>query len=74
VLEVRDTGIGIPAAEQQQLFDRFFRARDATDRAIQGTGLGLSIARTIAESHGGKIDFESVEGVGTTFRIELPYG
>jgi PAS domain S-box-containing protein len=72
VLEVRDTGIGIPAAEQEELFGRFFRARGATDRAIQGTGLGLSIARTIAESHGGQIGFESVEGVGTTFRIELP--
>ena len=72
VLEVRDTGIGIPAAEQEQLFERFFRARGATDRAIQGTGLGLSIARMIAESHGGQISFESVEGVGTTFRVELP--
>jgi two-component system sensor histidine kinase/response regulator len=72
VLEVRDTGIGIPAAEQKELFGRFFRARGATDRAIQGTGLGLSIARTIAESHGGTIGFESVEGVGTTFRVELP--
>ena len=46
--------------------------RGATDRAIQGTGLGLSIARMIAESHGGQISFESVEGVGTTFRVELP--
>jgi two-component system, sensor histidine kinase and response regulator len=72
VLEVRDTGIGIPAAEQEQLFGRFFRARGATDRAIQGSGLGLSIARTIAESHGGQIGFESVEGAGTTFRVELP--
>jgi PAS domain S-box-containing protein len=72
VLEVRDTGIGIPAAEQKELFGRFFRARGATDRAIQGTGLGLSIARTIAESHGGTIGFESVEGVGTTFRVEVP--
>ena len=72
VLEVRDTGIGIPTAEQGRLFDRFFRARGATDRAIQGTGLGLSIAKTIAESHGGRIGVESVEGVGTTFRVELP--
>ncbi len=72
VLEVRDTGIGIPAAEQEQLFERFFRARGATDRAIQGTGLGLSIARTIAEGHGGTIGFESVVGVGTAFRVELP--
>lgn len=72
VLEVRDSGIGIAAAEQKQLFGRFFRARGAIDREIQGTGLGLSIARTIAERHGGRIDFESVEAVGTTFRVELP--
>jgi PAS domain S-box-containing protein len=72
LLEVRDTGFGISAAEQEQLFERFFRARTATDRAIQGTGLGLSIARTIAEGHGGKISFESVEGAGTAFRVELP--
>jgi PAS domain S-box-containing protein len=73
VLEVQDTGIGIPEAEQEHLFDRFFRARGATSRAIQGTGLGLSIARTIAESHGGQISVESVEDVGTTFRVELPW-
>ena len=73
VLEVRDTGIGIPAAEQKQLFERFFRARGATDNAIQGTGLGLSIARTIVESHGGQIGFDSVEGVGTAFRVEFPF-
>ena len=72
VLEVRDTGIGIPEAEQKQLFERFFRARGATDRAIQGTGLGLSIAKTIVEGHSGQIGFESVEGVGTAFRVELP--
>ena len=72
ILEVRDSGIGIAAAEQKQLFERFFRTRGATDNAIQGTGLGLSIARTIAESHGGQISFESVEGVGTAFRVEFP--
>ena len=72
VLEVRDTGIGIPAAEQKQLFERFFGARGATDGAIRGTGLGLSIAKTIVESHGGQIGFESAAGVGTAFRVELP--
>ncbi len=73
VLEVRDTGIGIATAEQEQVFQRFFRAHGATDRVIQGTGLGLSIAKTIVESHGGQIGFESAEGVGTTFRVELPF-
>ena len=72
VVEVADTGIGIAAGEQDNLFERFFRTTGATDRAIQGTGLGLSIARAIAELHGGTITFRSEEGAGTTFRVELP--
>jgi PAS domain S-box-containing protein len=72
VLEVSDTGMGIPQAEQEHLFERFFRTKSATKRAIQGTGLGLSIVRTIAEGHGGTIGFESAEGEGTTFRVTLP--
>jgi hypothetical protein len=72
VLEVCDTGMGIPSAEQAHLFERFFRTRGATEHAIPGTGLGLSIVRTIAESHGGTIAFESVQGTGTVFRVELP--
>ena len=72
VLEVSDTGIGIPAGEQAQVFQRFFRSTAATERAIQGTGLGRSIARAIAASHGGGISFESIEGAGTTFRVDLP--
>jgi signal transduction histidine kinase len=72
VLEVADTGIGIPADEQERLFERFYRATTARDRSIEGTGLGLVIARAIAEAHGGRIGFESSEGEGTTFRVELP--
>jgi signal transduction histidine kinase len=72
VLEVEDTGMGIPADEQEFLFDRFFRARAAGEQAIQGTGLGLSIAQEIAQAHGGRIQFTSREDVGTTFRVELP--
>ena len=72
VLEVTDTGMGIPASEQEHLFERFFRTTSATRSAIQGTGLGLSIVKTIAQGHGGTIEFESVEGEGTTFRVELP--
>ena len=67
-----DTGIGIPPAEQEKLFGRFFRTAAANERAIQGTGLGLSITKAIAEAHGGAISVESQEGVGTTFRVELP--
>ncbi len=72
VLEVEDTGIGIAADEQPQLFDRFFRARSADVNAVQGTGLGLSISQAIAVAHGGLIDVSSEESVGTTFRVALP--
>jgi PAS domain S-box-containing protein len=74
VIEVADTGMGIPADEQERLFERFFRSSTATAQAIQGTGLGLTIARAIAEGHGGGITFTSVENEGTTFRIQLPLG
>ena len=68
--EVADTGVGIPKDEVERLFERFFRASTAT--AIPGTGLGLSIVKAIAEAHGGTISVESEEGVGTTFRVDLP--
>ena len=72
VLEVEDTGIGIPAAEQEQLFERFFRSSTATRQAIPGTGLGLVIAKAIAEAHGGRISVRSEPGKGSCFRVELP--
>jgi signal transduction histidine kinase len=71
-LEVADTGIGIAENEQQQLFERFFRASTAAQRHIPGTGLGLYIARAIVEAHGGSISVDSVPGQGTSFRIDLP--
>jgi PAS domain S-box-containing protein len=74
VVEVRDSGIGIPANEQQHLFQRFYRTSTATERAIQGTGLGLAISKAIAEAHDGRITLTSEEDVGTTFRVELPLG
>jgi PAS domain S-box-containing protein len=74
VMEVRDTGFGIAAADQEQLFQRFFRTRSANDMAIAGTGLGLSIAKAIVDAHGGVISVESAEQRGTTFRVELPVG
>ncbi|MGI8580073.1 MAG: sensor histidine kinase, partial [Solirubrobacteraceae bacterium] len=74
VLEVADNGLGIPAAEQEQLFDRFFRASSATARAIPGVGLGLTIVKAIVEAHDGKVSVQSEEGVGTSFRVELPLG
>jgi len=72
VIEVEDTGIGIPQAEQDRLFQRFFRASTATDQAIPGTGLGLAITKAIAEAHDGRITYRSTPGEGTTFRVELP--
>jgi signal transduction histidine kinase len=71
-LEVADTGIGIPAAEQQKLFSRFFRTEAAMKKAIQGTGLGLSIVKAIVEGHSGEITVASAANRGATFRVVLP--
>ncbi|WP_127502478.1 ATP-binding protein [Actinoplanes solisilvae] len=72
VLVIADTGMGIPAEEQQALFVRFFRGTNAIKQAIPGTGLGLAIARTIIENHSGAIDVDSSENVGTTVTVRLP--
>jgi signal transduction histidine kinase len=72
LIDVRDTGVGIPAAEQERLFERFYRASTATERAIPGVGLGLTIAKAIVEAHEGTLEFDSIEGAGTTFRVRLP--
>jgi heavy metal sensor kinase len=69
---VRDTGIGIPIAEQKQVFDRFYRVDKARSRALGGAGLGLSIAQWIVEAHGGKIGLESTPGKGSSFTVQLP--
>ncbi|GLY93745.1 ATP-binding protein [Actinoplanes sp. NBRC 103695] len=74
VLMVADTGIGIPTAEQEALFARFFRASNAIHQAIPGTGLGLAIVRTIIDNHGGTITVDSTERVGTTVTVRLPIG
>jgi len=72
VLEVADSGIGVPLGQQQHLFESFFRGSNAEERAIRGTGLGLTISKMIADAHGGSLTFESTEGEGTVFRVELP--
>jgi len=71
-IEVADTGTGIPAHEQDRLFDRFFRTERAQSEAVVGAGLGLSIAKAIIDAHGGRISFSSAENEGTTFTVELP--
>ncbi|HEY4279577.1 MAG TPA: ATP-binding protein [Conexibacter sp.] len=72
VLEVADTGVGVPSEEQERLFDRFFRASNATKRAVPGVGLGLMIVRAIVVAHGGSIGISSAVGEGTTFTVQLP--
>jgi PAS domain S-box-containing protein len=72
VLAVRDTGMGIPAGEQGQLFTRFFRASTAQRNAVPGVGLGLTITKAITTAHGGWLDVVSAEGQGTTFTLCLP--
>ena len=72
LLEVSDSGIGIPEEERVHLFERFFRSSGAVARQIPGTGLGLYISKAIAEAHEGNIDAESNDGLGTTFRVQLP--
>ena len=72
VIEVADTGVGIPAAECEQLFTPFFRTESARVLAVQGSGLGLAISKALVAAHGGSISCRSAEGVGTTFRVELP--
>ncbi len=74
VLEVSDTGIGIPAEEEHMLFSRFFRSSTATDNAVPGTGLGLSISQTIVEQHDGTISMRARPGGGSTFTVRLPVG
>ena len=72
VITVADTGIGIPQAEQQRIFERFYRVDAARSREAGGTGLGLSIARHIMEAHGGRLWVESAVGEGSRFHFSIP--
>ena len=67
-----DTGIGIPARHLPRVFDKFYRVHDPAAKDIPGTGLGLAIAKSIVESHDGRIAVESTEGAGSVFMVELP--
>lgn len=71
-VSVRDTGIGIEAADQDQIFGKFFRAINAKHQDSVGSGLGLYTTKRIVERHNGKIWFESKPGEGTTFFVTIP--
>lgn len=71
-VQIKDTGLGIPRAQQDKLFSKFFRASNILKVDTEGTGLGLYIAKNIIEAHGGVIWFDSREGKGSTFYFSLP--
>ena len=72
LLSVEDHGEGIPAAEHQRIFERFYRLGSELRRETQGVGLGLAIVKHVVEAHGGKVTVRSEVGKGSRFAIELP--
>jgi two-component system phosphate regulon sensor histidine kinase PhoR len=72
LIEVEDTGIGIPAEALPRLFERFYRVDKGRSRDEGGTGLGLSIVKHVAQTHGGQVEVQSRVGQGSTFRVRLP--
>ena len=72
VLEVADTGLGIPQESLSRIFERFYRVDKSRAREEGGTGLGLAIVKHVAQAHGGQVEVESRAGRGSTFRVRLP--
>ncbi|MGN6167890.1 MAG: ATP-binding protein, partial [Solirubrobacteraceae bacterium] len=72
VLEVRDHGKGLPAADSDVLFERFWRANPGRGRGAAGAGLGLSIVRAVVEAHGGRVAAANAPGGGAVFTVRLP--
>jgi signal transduction histidine kinase len=70
-IRVQDQGVGIPAGEQQQIFEKFYRGRGELAKQVKGAGLGLSLVRHIVSAHQGQVTVESKEGQGSTFSIHL---
>jgi len=71
-LEVEDHGVGIPTRDLERIFERFYRVDQGRSRSTGGTGLGLSIVRHVAANHQGRVEVDSREGEGSTFRLILP--
>ena len=71
-IRVRDHGLGIARSEQEQIFEKFFRASSAKTAGVRGTGLGLAMVRHIVAAHRGQLHVESQPGAGSTFTILLP--
>ncbi len=69
---IKDTGVGIPKAQQERVATKFFRGTNAMRMETEGSGLGLYITKNIIEAHGGKLWFESEENKGTTLYFILP--
>jgi signal transduction histidine kinase len=69
---IRDEGLGIPLSEQARIFEKFYRLDPELTRGVGGTGLGLYITRELVRRMNGRVDVESREGEGSTFRVELP--
>ena len=72
ILEVADSGTGIPDEYKERVFERFYRLDDSRARETGGTGLGLSIVHQMVLMHGGTVSVDSEEGSGSTFTVELP--
>ena len=72
VLEIADTGVGIPQEDVAHVFDRFYRVDKARSRDTGGTGLGLSIVQQSVRLHAGSVTVTSEQGKGTTFTVQLP--
>lgn len=71
-IQIADRGVGIPKEDLNKVFDRFYRVDKARSRQMGGTGLGLSLAKELAEAMNSKLSIDSLEGIGTTVKIELP--
>ena len=72
MIQVKDSGIGIPLEAQPRIFERFYRVDKGRSKKVGGTGLGLAIVKHIVNNYNGKIELTSAEGIGTRFKIILP--